>query len=91
MSNYLLAMMFYFVVGQECTFGGWISSYSVLEGFSTKGHATVYSSAYWISITFFRLVLAFVHGKASKKVTILLTVAVIQTFISLGTIFHVNS
>ena len=91
LSNYLVAMIFFFVVGQECTYGGWVSSYSVLQGFSSKQHATLYSSVYWISITFFRFCLAFVHGKASKKINVLFMVAILQTFLSLFIIYRVDA
>ena len=69
---------------------GWISSYAVLEGFSTKEHATMYSSLYWVSITFFRFAFAFVPGKPSLKIYILLGAATFQTFLSTILIYHVS-
>ena len=89
-SNYIVALIFFFVVGQECTYGGWVSSYSVLQGFSSKEHATLYSSVYWISITFFRFCLAFVHGRASTKINVLFAIAILQSFLSLFIIYRVD-
>ena len=78
-------------VGEEVAYGGWISSYAVLYNFSTKEHAIVYSSVYWISVTFFRFALAGVSGSPSKKIRNLSIVGIVTTFLSFFLIFHVNS
>lgn len=36
MSVYLMATAFFFTIGQETAFGGWVSSYAVLYNFSSK-------------------------------------------------------
>jgi fucose permease len=87
---YLIASGFLFAVGQETSYGGWISSYTVLYGFSTKEHATFYSSLYWISITFFRFALAVVPGPPSAKVRNLAIIGILTTFLSVILIFHVH-
>jgi fucose permease len=33
---YLISFMFFVYIGQEVAYGGWISSYTVLTGISTK-------------------------------------------------------
>ena len=78
------------IVGEEVSYGGWISSYSVLYNFSTKEHATVYTSIYWISITSFRFVLALVEGSPSTKIRNLGLFGILTTFIGYFLIFHVN-
>jgi fucose permease len=64
---YLTCLCFFFIVGQEAGFAGWVSPYAVLQNFSNKEHATMYSSMYWISITISRFVLASVKGSDAKK------------------------
>ena len=51
----------------------------------------MYSSVYWISITFFRFALAFVDGKSSKKIEILIAIGVVQAFVSYFIIYHINA
>lgn len=91
MSIYILAACFFFTVGQEAAFGGWISSYTVLHNLSSKEHATFYSSLYWISITFFRFAFAVLKGSPTRKVQILALVGVVNSVISYLITFHVNS
>ncbi len=69
---YLLSFMFFIYIGEEVAFGGWISSYSVLNHVSTKEHATLFSSLFWGFMTLFRFVFAFVKEKASKKLMFLI-------------------
>lgn len=78
-------------MGQEIAYGAWVSSYSVLNKFSTKEHANFYSSLYWISITFFRLTLAFVPGPSSKKIEILASIGIVGSFASYFAIWHIDS
>ena len=86
----LLSLCFFFAVGLETTFGGWISSYAVLNGFSSKQSATLYSSLFWVSITAFRIILAFLKNSSSKKIEILTYVGVIGSFLSYFFIWYVN-
>ncbi len=69
---YLLSFMFFIYIGEEVAFGGWISSYSVLNGVTTKQGATMFSSLFWGFMTIFRFLFAFVKEKASKKLKILI-------------------
>lgn len=61
----------------ECTYGGWISSYSILAGVSDKEAATIFPTIFWIAITAFRFGLAFVPGSTSKKMDILIKANII--------------
>lgn len=78
------------MIGQECAYGGWVSSFAVLEGFSSKEHATAYSSIYWISITFFRFALAMVRGSPSQKVQIFALIGVVTSVGSYWVIYFVQ-
>lgn len=78
-------------MGQETTFGSWIPSYAVLRGFSSKEHATFYSSMYWISITFFRFAFVLIPGKVVSKIYALTFIGVTTAIISPFLIYHVNS
>lgn len=71
--------MFFIYIGQEVTYGGWISSYAVLEHVATKEGATVYSSLFWTFMTLFRFILAFIMVKPSKKLKALIYLQLITT------------
>lgn len=87
---YLIASGFLLAVGQQSSYGGWISSYAVMWGFSTKEHAIFYSSVYWISLTLFRFVLALVPGPPSAKLRNLGIIGIFTSFIGVFLIFHVH-
>ena len=75
--------MFFIYIGEEVAFGGWISSYSVLNSVTTKQGATVFSSLFWGFMTIFRFFFAFVKGKASKKLKMLIFGQIVLTGIIL--------
>lgn len=87
----LISSTFFFTLGQQTSYGGWISSYAVLNHFSSKEHATLYSSLYWVSITIFRFVFAFVPGSPSKKIQYLGLIGVVNSVSGYYIIFYVNS
>ena len=68
-----------------------MSSYAVLYDFSTKEHATFYSSLYWVSITAFKFIMTLVQGTASKKIRYLAYIGIVSTAVSYLLIFHVDS
>ena len=57
----------FFCLGMEITFAGWISSFATLSKVTDAKGATVFPSIYWVSMTFFRIFLAFLPGSSSKK------------------------
>ena len=59
--------MFMLLVGEESAFGGWVSSYAVINGINSKESATLYGTIFWISITMFRFIFLFLPGKPSQK------------------------
>lgn len=74
-------------LGLECTFGGWISSYSVLTGVTDHRGATVFPVIFWIVMTIFRILFAFVPGKSSIKLQILIIANIVSGIISLFFIY----
>lgn len=87
----MICFSFYFIVGQEATFGSWVPSYAVLRGFSSKEHATFYSSMYWISITFFRFAFVLIPGRVILKIYALTFIGAATAIISPILIYYVNS
>lgn len=87
----MISACFFFASGQSISYSGWISSYAVLNGFSTKEHATFYNSLYWVSITIFRMTLAFYRSSSSSKIKYLALVGVGSSFISQFLIWNVSS
>lgn len=67
----------------ECTYGGWISSYAVLVGASGMEEATIFPSVFWIMITLFRFVLAFLPGMSSSKMQFQLYGNMVSAILSL--------
>lgn len=63
----ILCVSLFLYIGMECTYGGWISSYAVLVGASGMEEATIFPSIFWIMITIFRFILAFLPGTTSTK------------------------
>lgn len=51
-------------VGLECTYGGWISSFAVMRGVTDQQGATLFPALFWVMITIFRFMLAFLPGKS---------------------------
>lgn len=68
----LIGMFLFVYVGCETSYGGWISSYSILAGVSEKEEATFYATVYWIVITLFRFISAIAPGTSSQKMRFLL-------------------
>lgn len=85
-----MCLIFLLLVGQESAFGGWISSFAVMSGFSTKEGATVYSSMYWGFVTLFRFLLPFVEGKSSIKLLLLFTLAIVGSLFSLAILHTID-
>ena len=65
--NLVLCTMFMFLIGEESAFGGWVSSYAVINGIQSKEDATFYGSIFWITITLFRFVFLILPGKPSTR------------------------
>ena len=63
----VLCLMFLLLIGEESAFGGWISSYAVIQGIQNKEDATLYGSLFWIVITMFRFIFLLLPGKPSSK------------------------
>lgn len=80
----IICFMYWLIAGQEYTFSGWIPSYAVMSEYSTKEHATLYSSLYWIAVAVFRFIFPLVKGKASTKLLALYFLAMISSLASLG-------
>ena len=62
-----MCVMFILLIGQEVSYGGWVASYAVMNGYSTKEVATIYSSIYYLTITAFRFIFAFLPGSGKCK------------------------
>lgn len=63
----VLCFMFMLLIGEESAFGGWVSSYAVINGIQNKEDATFYGSLFWIVITAFRFIFLLLPGTPSKK------------------------
>ena len=61
-----------------------------MRNFSSKEHATSYSSIYWFSITFFRFAFLFAPGKIKQKIYALVIVGVFCSIFSVVLIYFVN-
>lgn len=53
--NFFLCIMFFFYLGAEVGFGGWISTYATITGASTKEEAAFCSGVFWVFITLGRM------------------------------------
>jgi hypothetical protein len=62
----------------------------VLNDFSTKEHATMYGSLFYIMITVFRFILSMVGGSPSLKIQYLSMLGIFNGFIGLFFIFNVQ-
>lgn len=82
--------MYFLIVGQESTYGGWVSSYAVMNEYSTKESATKYSSIYWIACTVFRFAFPFVKGSGTVKLIALYIIAVASCFAGLFVIHQIS-
>ena len=69
--------------GLECTYGGWISSFAVLTGVTDNHGATIFPIIFWVLMTIFRISLAFLPGKSSKKLKILIMSNILSGVITL--------
>ena len=78
-----MCFSFLLLVGQEASYGSWIPSFAVMRGYSSKEHATFYSSLYWFSITFFRFAFLFLPGTIKQKIYWLVGGGIAVSFISL--------
>lgn len=87
----MIALGFLLIVGQEAAYAAWISSYVVLNNFSTKEHAIFYSGVYWVSITVFRFVLTLLRGRASVKVRYFGIMGIGIGLVCLFLIYHVDT
>ena len=79
--------MMFLYLGLECTYGGWISSYSVLMGVTDNQGATVFPIVFWVLMTIFRIALAYAPGKSSKKLQILIIANILSGIFSLMIIY----
>ena len=77
----------FFYLGLEITFGGWISSFATLSKVTDNEGATVFPSVFWIFMTLFRVLLAFVPGTSNNKLKILIMSNVISGILSLIIIY----
>ena len=84
----ILSLIFFLDIGLEMTFGGWISSYTVIKGVATKEVATEIGSVFWLAMTLFRFILACIPGKSSSK---LLTLSFGSFAAGMITIFIIGS
>jgi len=85
--EYWLCGLMFLYLGLECTYGGWISSYSVLVGVTDNKGATVFPIVFWVLMTFFRILLAYAPGKSSKKLQILILANIVSGIVSLLIIY----
>ena len=76
--EYALCVLMFFYLGLEITFGGWISSFATLSKVTDNEGATVFPSVFWVSMTFFRIFLAFVPGTSNNKLKILILANIIS-------------
>lgn len=53
--NFFLCIMFFFYLGAEVGFGGWISTYATISGSTTKEEAAFCSGVFWVFITLGRM------------------------------------
>lgn len=79
----LISFMFWLIMGQFCSYGGWVSSYAVMNHYASKEHATLYGSVYWMAVTCFRFIFSFVEGRASTKLLFLFALATVTPLLSL--------
>lgn len=83
-----LCLLLFLYIGNECTYGGWISSFAVLTGVADNEGATIFPSIFWIIISLCRFVLAFMPGSSSKKLKRLIQGCIGSGFLSLLVIYQ---
>ena len=86
-ADVLIGMYLFIYVGCETSYGGWISSYSILAGVSERAEATFYATIYWIVITITRFISAIAPGTSSQKMRFLLRGVVLAGVICLTLIY----
>ncbi len=73
-------------IGQDVSYSGWVASYAVLMNVSTKQVATYYSSIFWMFMTSFKFIFAFIKIKPSYKLKMLIKAQIILTLLILALI-----
>ena len=79
----MLCLSLFLDIGMEITFAGWISSFSLLQGVSSKEEATIYPAIFWGVMTIFRFLLAFLPGRSSQKLRRLIEATMLVAGLSL--------
>jgi fucose permease len=74
-------------IGNECTYGVWISSYAVLTHVADNKKATVFPSIFWITLSLCRFVMVFVSGSSSNKLKWLIVACFWSGIVSLLIIY----
>ena len=72
----LICGLFMLLVGEETAFGGWVSSYAVINHIQNKEDATFYGSLFWVTVTLFRFIFLVLPGKPSKKSLVMYIISV---------------
>ena len=83
-----MCVMFLLMIGQEVSYGGWVASYAVMSKYSTKERATIYSSIYYMAITAFRFIFAFIPGSGKCKLISMYLMSIASVVLSLVLIHH---
>ena len=86
----LVGLMFFSLIGAEVIFGSWSASYAVMNEYTSKENAPLYSSLYWGTMTVFRFIFPFVPGKPSKKLTSFFILAIVTCISSVLLIHFVS-
>lgn len=81
-----LCLLLFFYIGIECSYGGWISSFAVLNGVTDSQGATIFPTIFWVATTILRFCAAFVKTTTSLKLKYLIGGGIWSGIISIALI-----
>lgn len=83
----LIALVFFFYVGTEISFGGWIFTYTTITGLADAASAAYLTSGFWGSYTIGRLIAIPLTRRLSSKVMILCDFSILLSSLALMFLF----
>jgi fucose permease len=75
--------MLFLYIAEEVGFAGWIPTYAVKAGVADDRAASALASIFWIVNTIARIVLLYMKGTVAERLSILLKLLTVSTFLVL--------
>lgn len=83
----LIALVFFFYVGAEISFGGWIFTYTTITGLADAASAAYLTSGFWGSYTIGRLIAIPLTRRLSSKMMVLCDFSILLSSLALMFLF----